>query len=191
MRQGFVFISVAMVSLLVIQMTGCGGDDVPPSVDDLFKQQMELPAVYLTGVTGKRVQAPTGKSVFTDPETGEPCWPAWACHNPDCPGRAADGEPFLFIWPNPHVLILPDGSFTGDPKLGKPLPAAPPNSPFIASSLGCPECVTIRKINSENAAQKAKYNAWIKPYELPENAKRMKELDELRAKRLKIERETN
>ncbi len=181
--------------LLLVTLLACGGvigcaESDPPSTEELFQQQMDLPAVYLTSVTGTRIIAPSRDNPFVDPKTGEVAWLAMSCENPDCPGRTAE-EPFLFIAPNMGVRISADGTFTSDPRQGKPFAVAPPNAPFLITPFGCPQCMTLRKVGSESAAQKQKYNAWVRPYVLPETAKKMKELDELRAKRLKMEREDN
>ena len=84
-------------------------EPAPRSRREIYKQVLELPAVYLTEKTHKRVIAPTGRGLFwVDAETGETCWPALYCTNPDCPGRR-EGEPLLFIEPDanhacPHCM---------------------------------------------------------------------------------------
>ena len=72
-------------------------EPAPRTRTEIFKQGLELPGVYLTEKTHKRVIAPTRFGLpFVDPESGETCWPALYCTNPDCPGRR-EGEPLLFI----------------------------------------------------------------------------------------------
>lgn len=181
-------IVLAGAMLALAGISGCGEAD-PPSTEELFQQQMELPAVYLTSQTGTRVVAPSGKNPHLDPKTGEVAWLALSCTNPDCPGRS-DEEPFLFISPNTGVRVMPDGSFTSDPRKGQSFAVAP-NAPFILTPHGCPKCVTLRKLGSESAAVKQQYNNWVQPYVLPETAEKMKKLDELRVKRMKMEREVD
>jgi hypothetical protein len=94
--------SCLWVAVLLGGLTSCGKKDDPPprSRDEIFLQRLELPAVYLTAKSHKRIIERAGLPLFTkDPETGEVVWPALCCTNPDCPGRR-DGEPLLFIEPD-------------------------------------------------------------------------------------------
>lgn len=181
-------LAIACAMLAIAGVSGCSEAD-PPSTEELFQQQMDLPAVYLTSQTGTRVLAPSGNNPHVDAKTGEVAWLALACSNPQCPGRNGD-EPFLFISPNTGVRVMPDGTFTSDPKKGQAF-AITPNAPFIMTPHGCPQCVTLRKLGSETAAQKQQYNNYVRPYVLPETAVKMKKLDELRLKRMKMEREVD
>ena len=88
--------------------TSCGREAAPPrSRDEIFRERLELPSVYLTVKSHKQVSAPGGKGSFVDNETGELCWPALCCNNPDCPGRTSEG-PYLFIDPDPGIYLKAD-----------------------------------------------------------------------------------
>lgn len=171
-----VLLAVAIV--VFSGLVGCG-EDTPVSRDDIFLKQMELPTLYLTAQSGKRVIAPANKGVFVDEATGEICWPAIACHNPKCPGRGLDGEVFLFVIPTPGATGQSDGTVTIDPSK-----VAPPNG---TDGL-CPECLRIRKPSNETAELKQKYVNWVKPYVLPEAAEQLKEIEAARIERWKARR---
>jgi hypothetical protein len=93
--------SALWIGILLGGLPSCSKEDpLPRSRDEIFRQRMELPAVYLTAKSHTRITAPAGRGMFfVDPETGEKCWPALFCTNPGCPGRR-DGEPLLFIEPD-------------------------------------------------------------------------------------------
>ena len=135
---------------------------------------MSLPRLYLTAQTHKRVKAPAHKGVFVDEASGEICWPARACYAPNCPGRAADGEPLVFIAPDPGVYVKPDGTFGYDPARASP----------DKNSGACPECLKGRNLATETDQQRQRYINWVRPYVLPETARRLEELDEERKRRL-------
>jgi hypothetical protein len=131
-------------------------EPVPRSRDEIFKQRLTLPALYLTAPSHKRIIAPAGLALFTkDKETGEMIWPALYCTNPDCPGRR-EGEPLLFI--------EPDAGFA------------------------CPQCVAKRNRATESAEVRQQYINWVRPYVLPETAKKLKELDAELQNRIEYER---
>lgn len=77
-------------------LAGCGGDDIRSS-EDIFEEQLSLPAVYLTEKTHQRIVAPQRKGKFIDEKTGETCWRALTCLNPQCPRQPDGDEPFLFL----------------------------------------------------------------------------------------------
>jgi hypothetical protein len=139
---------VAWIGCIAL-LAGCG-DRVRPS-EDIFEDQLALPAVYLTEKTHKKIIAPQGKGKFIDEKTGETCWRALTCHNPDCPREPDGDEPFLFLETD-----------TG--------------------TTACPKCLTKRNLKTETPRQKQQYVNWVRPYVLPETAKRQKELDEERRK---------
>jgi hypothetical protein len=149
----------------------------PPSRDEIFQERLALPAVYFTAKTHKRVIAPASKGLFIDEQTGEVCWPALACHNPDCPGRKGD-EPLLFIEPDAGVYAKPDGTIGYDR-------ARAAKQSVVA---GCPECLKKRNLSAETPEQRARYISWVKPYVLPETAARLAELDELLQRRIALDR---
>ena len=166
---------------LICLLCACSKEPPPPlSRDEIFRQRLELPALYLTAKTHKRVIAPMSKGMFVDADTGEICWPALACNNPDCPGRKA-GEPFVFIEPDAGAYMKPDGSIGYDPARARAAAAERVLGP-------CPQCAKIRDPRTETDAQGKQYISWVQPYVLPETAERMEHLDEELHRRILFER---
>ena len=134
--------------------------------------------MYLATKSHKQVIAPGGRGVFIDPETGEVCWPALVCNNPNCPGRR-NGEPFLFCEADPGVYV----------KSGKTLGydmAASQAAPHLGT--GCPRCAANRNFATETAEVRKQYINWVQPYVLPETAEKMKQLDAELQKRAAYDR---
>jgi hypothetical protein len=165
-----------LLACLILLAGGCGGDE-PPSRDAAFEKGLALPGLYLTAKTNKRVVAPRGQAVLVDKETGETCWPAQACYNPECPGRGPDGEPYLFITPIAGVYVKPDGTLGSG---GPPQEYGPDTSGGL-----CPKCTAAFKLNSAPPERRQQYAAYVKTYVLPETAKKLKELAEERRKNRK------
>lgn len=161
------------VGAALAALTACSRD--PATRDDIFADQMNLPAVYLTAKTNKRIIAPTSLGIHVDKETGEIAWPALACNAPNCPGRGDNGEPFLFIAPDPSMIVKPDGTLGYDraASAGKPGP-----------TLGCPQCLKKRRLETETPEQRQQYINWVKPYVLPETAAAMKKIQQRRQDRI-------
>jgi hypothetical protein len=86
---------IVALGLAVLCLAGCGRSRTR-SPDEILIEKRGLPRLFLSAKTHTRVIAPKSKGMFTDPATGEECWPALECTNPDCPGRHGD-EPALFI----------------------------------------------------------------------------------------------
>jgi hypothetical protein len=80
--------------VLPLCLIGCSRAK-PRSADEILTEKQRMPRLYLTAKTHARVIAPKSKGTFKDPATGEDCWPAMQCTNPDCPGRT-EKEPVLF-----------------------------------------------------------------------------------------------
>jgi hypothetical protein len=76
-------------------MIGCSRAQ-PRSTDEIFTEKRQLPRLFLTTKTHTRVLGVKTQGMFKDSATGEDCWPALQCTNPDCPGRKGD-EPAIFI----------------------------------------------------------------------------------------------
>ncbi len=160
-------------------MAGCGGEKPPRTLDEIFNEERALPKLYFTAITQKRITAPATIGPFVDKETGEICWPALECINPQCPGRAADGSPFLFISPDNPYVAKPDGTAVPgnpDPKTVRPTGGQ------------CPQCFKIRNRNTESAAVKQKYINMVIQHVLPESQARAKELEQERLKRYEFEK---
>jgi hypothetical protein len=144
---------------------------VPRSSDDIFREKVGLPALFLTVDTKQRVVAAGNQGNFVDKDTGEICWRAFECRNPKCPGKATNGGLYLFITPDPAVFLKPDGTLGFDEK--KANEAA--RSGIVS---GCPECLKIRNLKSESPATREYYASFVQTHVLSETAKRLKELEE-------------
>lgn len=164
--------SLVGLSLCAVVFAGCCGGDRQPQTrtrDEILQEQSSLPTLYLTQESRKRVTAPKSKGLFVDPDTGELCWKALACQRPDCPGRSADGEPFLFITVDPAMFAEADGTVGFDPtRKGDDDPE---------SRGHCPKCWEQRTPDTETAEQAQQYRDWIVPYVLPSTAARQAELE--------------
>lgn len=146
--------------------SGCKSER-PKTIDELYAEERQLPALFLTANTQQRVIVAGDKGVFVDEKTGELCWPAKVCNNPSCPGRSPAGEPFLFIAPDPGVVLKPDGTIGYDRSKEK----------VLDNNYGnCPECLKVRNLASENDADRKKFADFVQSYVLPETDKRRREL---------------
>ena len=161
-----------LVFMLTI-MASCSNESATPprTRDEIFREKVNLPILYLTAKTKQRVVASKGQGNFLDKNTGEICWRALECRNPDCPGRAANGELCIFIIPDPAVYLKADGTIGFDQKKAKRVAKH-------GRVAGCPECLKIRNIKSESTATRERYASYVQPHVLPEAAKRLEELDE-------------
>ena len=137
--------------------------------------------LYLNAKTKKRVLTPKSQVNFVAKDTGEICWRAFECRNPNCPAKAVNPDLFLFITPDPAVYIKPDGTLGFDE--GKA------NGAIQQETTGsCPECLKIRNLESESSATRERYASYVQPHVLPETAKRLKELDEEYKRRVEWEK---
>ena len=159
-----------MILGLLCFSAGCKQDEPPPrSRDDVFFERLKLPALYLSADGKTRVIAPANRGLFVDEKSGEICWPALMCQSPECPGRKADGQPFVFVLPDPSIYVKPDGTFGTDSERAEAAKDQP---------VGCPLCMKDRNLATESPQQRQHYIDWIQPYVLPETAKRLQELDD-------------
>lgn len=175
-------VCVMIALVLLATLAGCGDDyeplEPPRTRDEIFNERVELPALYLTAESNTRVIANRGRGAFVDEGTGELAWPAFVCHRPECPAREGD-EPVLFIAPDPTVVLM-NGKIVNDINA---ITEAP-------THLGqCPKCLKDRRIHFETKEQKAQFMQWARPYELPEAATRMKELEAERKRRIRLDRQ--
>ena len=152
---------------------GCR-EETPKTTEQLYSDERQLPAVYLTTKTGKRIVAPIEKGAFVDKDTGELAWPAKVCTNPRCPGRSSAGEPFLFVAPDPALVANPDGTIGYDNAKGKDIDNYYGN---------CPKCLATRNLPSESDADRKQYSDFVQEYVLSETEKVRKELAEKRQAR--------
>lgn len=142
----------------------------PRTQSQIAQDRRRAPRLFLTEssrkrVVGNRLQFPG----FVDEETGERCFVAYVCNNPDCPARGEDGQPNLF------------------PQGGSAYGAA-----FAALSkeqtLGnvCPDCVAVRDLPSETDQQRSQYRNWVKCYVLPEEREYHEALDKENRYRIRL-----
>jgi len=163
----------AVCCCIVASLCGCS-EPRPKTLEELYEEERKLPALYLTTQTNQRVIAPGDRGVFVHEKTGELCWPASGCYNPDCPGRTPSGEPFVFIAPDPAMFAKPDGTVGYDPSRGGELDNYYGN---------CPQCLKIRQLDQESDEDRLRYSTFVRPYVLPETEKRREELQAARKQR--------
>ena len=137
------------------------GGEQPPEPRtrmEIYDEDMALPRLFLTQ-SGARVIGAGNLRSHRDPQTGEECWPAMGCYNPECPQRDADGEPFAFL----------DNAASD---IGR----------------HCPACRELRDVANETPLDRNRWARWVRPHELPETAARRRELTEQRRQRIAWER---
>jgi len=165
---------IAVVAMVLV--SGCSGRQARPrNRDDIAYDRLRVDTLFIAK-DGRRVVQPMNKdgTVVVDAAAGVLAWPAWQCNNPECPGRQADGGPYLFPWPNPFISVNADGT----------LVTRQPNMPadrtlfdeFATQS--CPVCKERRNLSAESPQQRQQYKDWCQLHELPSAAKRRKELDQ-------------
>lgn len=167
-----------MALAAVFFVCGCSKPAPRPS-EVLFLERMELPALYLTERTHKRVIAPRSRGAAIDEATGERCWPALMCTAPDCPGRGVDGEPFVFIEPDMGLVEVEKGRFKMDAAAVQAARARVP---------GCEKCLEKRDPKRETEAERQKYTDYVQPYILPETKQKLAALDAELKRRIEFEK---
>ena len=155
---------------------GCRAETKPMSLEEIEAERMALPALYISQ-SGKQLRAPGNSGVLIDEATREIVWPAYACNNPDCPGKSPKGEPCLFPWPDPRFYVTPEGTlgthtFTTAEAWSKAAAEAGTHQQPT-----CPACLKLRNLASESEAERQKYSQFVARYELPETIARRAELD--------------
>jgi len=161
-----------VIALVAVFASGCGSSPPPRrrTGDEIRQEILNLNRLYLTDKTQKRVLAPAQRGgAFRDDESGEICWPAVACLNPACPGKNADGTPFIFSQFDPGFYAKADGSVGYDINKAK-------KGGNGAGTGMCPQCYNTFNVKSLTGAARQKYVDYVQPYELPEIAKRKVEL---------------
>ena len=154
----------------LLACTSCGGEQKPRSLEEISREQMELPALYITE-SGERVRAPGNQGVVIHESSGEIAWRSFACHNPDCPGRGRDGEPYLFPMPDPRFYVKEDGS------LGSREFDSPEDWNWDQDfELACPKCLELRNRAGESSEERLQYLEWCQLYVLPETEQRVEQL---------------
>jgi hypothetical protein len=161
--------------LAVLVACGCSGRQARPrNHTDIAYDRLRVDTLFIAK-DGRKVVQPMNKDgvVVIDAAAGALGWPAWQCNNPDCPGRQADGTPYVFPWPNPFIGVNPDGTLvTRQPNM----PAERKVFDEFATQ-NCPACKERRSLASESPQQRQQYKDWCQPHELPSAAKQRMELD--------------
>ena len=176
--------------------------DAPPprSRNEIFVEQTKLRRLYLTSKTNTRVVEDFSRGVHVHEETGEICWPALACYNPDCAGRGPNGELFAYITPDSSAYVTSTGAIAY--RRTSSAKATPSEDTFLVGEnpneiyaqrpdlLGgvCPECLKTRDLANETDEDRRRYELWIRPHQFPDVAQRMRELVEERRRRIVWER---
>lgn len=158
-----------------IILGGCG----PQRTLSQIEQEMRsLDTLYLTADGGKKITAPATKGIFVDPESGELCFPAYACANPDCPGKQNGEQPFLFIHRDVMLRAGPGGEVVRDemPRGQNPVDVIRSRGGFPNPT--CPACWEVRRSGQETPAMAQQFVEWARPYTLPQAAARRKQLEE-------------
>jgi len=164
---------VVAVVLPAIVAAGCGTrSSRPRSREDIFQDRLRVDTLFITE-DGRQFTRPMNPDRAIVVEGGKLAWPAWQCDNPDCPGRGADGKPYLFPWPDPFKKAAADGSIS----VRQPLTQEDQVlfEKFIEQA--CPQCLKKRSIASESKARRQQYKDWCQPHVLPSAAKQLKELE--------------
>ena len=158
---------VVLMLLTTAVLCGCS-EPRPKTLEELYEEERQLPALFLTADSGTQITAAGDTGAFVDEKTGEVAWRALTCTNPECPAKKSDGEqPFLFIAPDPAVIANPDGTLGYDRSLVDE----------AENNFGnCPECLKIRNLASESDKDRQRYSNYAVPYVLPETEKRREEL---------------
>ena len=131
------------------QLARATGDESPPEVIQMMVERVHMAHLHLGVNSGKKL-IHQGASMTTF--QGEHYWPALLCTHPQCPGKAANGEPYMFI--NPNRDKEPD----------------------------CPECLKGRDLPNESVEERRDYRWNVQFHQLPEAAARMRAIDQLHRK---------
>jgi hypothetical protein len=161
-------------AVLLIACCGCSGHTRPRTRDDIFQDRLKVDTLYLTE-DGQRIVKPLTpeRAIVIDATANKLAWPAWQCNNPKCPGRAADGAPFVFPWPDPFALVKPDGTIG----IRQPETAEDQKKMEDFGEQKCPKCKAVRTLAEETPEQRQQYKDWCQPHVLPQAAKQLAALD--------------
>ena len=171
-RKKLAFACCAIVPLVMV--AGC---TKPRALEEIEAEQRALPVLYLTEKSMAEVHAPADAGLFVDKATGELCYRAYECRNPDCPGKGSGDKPHLFI--HRDVLVSVDAS--GEISWSQ-IPAGQNPQDYIRAQGGymaptCPKCAELRDLDNESDADRQKYQQFIELHEIPETAARREELE--------------
>lgn len=158
-------VMIVLAAMVAWRWVGRHSLGIPPRpMAEIRRDILWQPALYQAPKSGKQIRAPRSAGVVFDKATGELCWPILVCQNPNCPGRQ-DNQPFRFIAPDPDVKVTSNGELeikeTTDNRIDLD---------------NCPKCLPKRNLDGEFDVNRDQYANWIRPYELPKTAERLKEL---------------
>lgn len=172
-KQLFALIGVSLgaVAILVMAAVYWGKSPRQPmTMYEVMTERLSMPALFLTAKTGQRVIAEGDTMVFVDKKTGELCWRAMICDRKACPSKTTGDEPFLFINAHPGNFIQPDGTVGEDTPLTQKAAAD-------VTTFACPACLKTRNLKSEGNIEQQYYLNLVRPYVLPETAKKLEAMD--------------
>lgn len=164
------------LAIMLVLLAGCG-DNSPPVRDSetIFQEQQELDGLYFTR-SGKPVSTTLNRGIFLDVDSGEICFPAVACYNPDCPEGSPE-EPYLFFIDDPSVMLSADGKLDID--MNAEIRSSDPAVEALLAG-HCPACLGTRKPGQESRTDWDDYSRFVRPYMPPETRAKMRELDQER-----------
>lgn len=143
----------------------------------ILGEQMSLPAGWITSDGSKQVVAPVNQMIPFRDESGAWLWPAFVCNAPHCPGRKANGKPYIFPQGDAKIEVR-DGNakYTG-PAPGEDAAqgAVTMNDPTGPT---CPECLKIRNLAAETPREAERYRKLVRRYFPPESVARQIKLEE-------------
>src|SRR5947208_14365312 len=114
---------------------------------------------------------------FRDENGGQFMWPAYVCYAPNCPGRKAEGKPYIFPQGDSTIEIRGgNAKYTGPPAGGDA--AQPAASAGGSAYATCPECLKIRNLATETPLEAERYRKLVRRYIPPESVARQSDLQE-------------
>lgn len=164
-----------LIALIVcVGLAGCRAER---SLQEVEQEMRSLDVLYLTAESGARITAPATRGVFVDEGTGELCYPAYTCVNPDCPGGKSGEQPFLFIHRDVMLRAGPGGTVVRDefPPGRNPLEVIESRGGFANPT--CPACWEQRRGVAETPARRQQFVEWARPYTLPRTEVRRRQLE--------------
>jgi len=159
---------------LITFTAGCEKKHRP--LEEIEEEKRNLPTLYLTHPSRKRVIAPSSRGVHVDEATGEIAYQPYECTNPDCPGRTPEGN-YQFVHPDVLLSVGPSGEIV----YGS-VPQGVDYEAYVKSKGGhmtptCPKCLEIRDLKNETDEQRKQYQNWVQSYQLPDTIERREELE--------------
>ena len=181
---------LSLFSLTLILACGNETEPTPRSRDDIFRDTVNLPSLYMTD-SGERIEAPGIERSFVDQKTGKLFWMALECKNPKCPAKVESGKPHIFIMPDPGVFVNKKGELDFDSELEEEALRK-----AARGFLGCQKCIPLRQKQmlrsgrgAETQAEINQYAKYVAPHVLSETKKRERELEKEMVARVAWEKE--